>query len=764
MEQDRYFPRQISDRPQEANVALAVEPVDTLLASMSGRTLTQGWDVVTAMSAPKLNDLLVQQYVANLVTGDALPPINGTVSIVGDISAQFVDVVLGPPLISFNPQLAPRQAFLKIGFISGLVMLTKVDGEATTVLSAQTITPQANFQLSGVVPLASVEGEVNQNHVVIDIKNGGTFSAHLGFETGAATILGQFFLDLIIKSGSKFHYLVGTIITGQNTQLSPVLFDFDTQIDGTDSNDTGRVLLFIATTFNPNRGAQTSLDIANIVPQGFSTTVLVSGRVVFQNVLQPAFANRFQPSGITVNSSQTVNGSQPNPDNSFELTFQGTLDAGQVGGRDGSLIVFTSAVPDTEAGFGSKPGDIQVPLTTMTVSPQNNQITFSWNETWGQLFLVEVEGRGGGNFSGNVTMTTDSASSTTATVDPATDVVTFNGSIGVAIGFQSANSVASILNAIAQETGNMGRAAANTINGALSGLLQFQLPGIDTFAVSQLLFPQEHILSLQNAFVPGDLAIFGDLQTTGIEVSPIAPTVTESQQLTFTSNSQSVRWSVNGQGTINPQGVYTAPAMITNISTDVVTATDTSDATRSASAAVTLMVNGLTVAPFFVLAIAGGAGQQFTAAVAGQSQAVTWSLTPNDGSGGTLTASGSYTPPASVTGPVAAKATATSSATPSVAGNALIIITPAGSGTLPVTPAITTTPLTPGGTQQFSAPGDVIWSILPNLGSISPAALYTAPANIEAPATVVAIAISKTASNQIGTGVVLLGPSLQKDR
>ena len=242
---------------------LTASPVDSILAQMQGLTITQGWDVVCAMQADRINDLLAQQYVMNLSGGETLPPISDTVPVIENISVQFVDLTLGPPLISFSPTLAPQELNLTIDFLSGTVTTVQVSGSGsarvTTVLSSQVISPEDGYALTGVVPLKSVVGEVQNNHdVVLDIVNGKAFAAGLGITGGAETTLGQYFLTWLQDHISGFQYKLGTLVYNPGgTDLTPAGdFEFATQFDATDPNDKGRLLLFIPTTYHPGGGSQ----------------------------------------------------------------------------------------------------------------------------------------------------------------------------------------------------------------------------------------------------------------------------------------------------------------------------------------------------------------------------------------------------------------------------------------------------------------------------------------------------------------------------
>lgn len=75
---------------------VTAHPIDSILSQMQAKTITMGWDVVCAMEADRINDLLEQQYVTNLSQGSTLPSINATVPVIENISVQFVNLTLAP--------------------------------------------------------------------------------------------------------------------------------------------------------------------------------------------------------------------------------------------------------------------------------------------------------------------------------------------------------------------------------------------------------------------------------------------------------------------------------------------------------------------------------------------------------------------------------------------------------------------------------------------------------------------------------------------
>jgi hypothetical protein len=160
--------------------------------------------------------------------------------------------------------------------------------------------------------------------------------------------------------------------------------------------------------------------------------------------------------------------------------------------------------------------------------------------------------------------------------------------------------------------------------------------------------------------------------TIAINPTSAAVIAAQSSPVQFTAtvsgpSNKAVIWSVSGKGcnggpcgTISTNGLYTPPASpIANApQTDTVTVTSAADATQTISAAVTIN-NPIQVTitspapPQFSIEATTASTQQITAQVTGTTDtAVVWSLTGtgcNGGPCGTLSASGLYTAPSSLT-------------------------------------------------------------------------------------------------------------------
>src|ERR1035437_3881829 len=148
------------------------------------------------------------------------------------------------------------------------------------------------------------------------------------------------------------------------------------------------------------------------------------------------------------------------------------------------------------------------------------------------------------------------------------------------------------------------------------------------------------------------------MQATGqttlrLAVTPTSATLRASQTQQFkatvtgTTNT-AVTWSLNPVlGTITSTGLYTAPASITSSQTVTVIASSAADSSKTETATVSLQPSVSVVVSPTGAALRASQTQQFKATVTGTTNtAVTWSLNPVLG---TITSTGLYTAPASIT-------------------------------------------------------------------------------------------------------------------
>src|SRR6202023_984049 len=159
----------------------------------------------------------------------------------------------------------------------------------------------------------------------------------------------------------------------------------------------------------------------------------------------------------------------------------------------------------------------------------------------------------------------------------------------------------------------------------------------------------------------------------------------------------------------------------------------------------------------------GGQAQQFAALTMDAiNPAVNWSISPSGT--GSISSTGLYSAPATVSTQQAVTVTATSVQDNSKTASATIALYPPASVSVtPASPALYSSQ-----TQQFSAvvanapTQSVTWSVSPaGLGSINSSGLYTVPATINAQQTVTVIAASVADPTKTGSATVTLGQESQ---
>jgi hypothetical protein len=177
-----------------------------------------------------------------------------------------------------------------------------------------------------------------------------------------------------------------------------------------------------------------------------------------------------------------------------------------------------------------------------------------------------------------------------------------------------------------------------------------------------------------------------------IAISPGTSALYRAKTAQFTASianhsNTAVNWSVSGDGSIDANGLYTAPNIIAQQETATITATSQADTSKSASSTVTLAPVSLAVAPSSTTLYIGQQ-MQFAATVQqSDDTGVDWALSGTNCSGdscGTIDANGLYTAPSSVT-PVKVTKLVSSSAGPWVSNGTINTNMPFGGGPNPPT-------------------------------------------------------------------------------
>ena len=250
-----------------------------------------------------------------------------------------------------------------------------------------------------------------------------------------------------------------------------------------------------------------------------------------------------------------------------------------------------------------------------------------------------------------------------------------------------------------------------------------------------------------------------------MQVSPSSVSVTPGQSTQFSVSTTgglaaAASWSlVPNVGSI-ANGVYTAPSSVSTQTAVTLIATNVSDPTKTASAAITIQPSVVSAVSVSVspstASLTSSQIAQFSATVNGAaSSGVTWSVSPAVGS----IANGAYTAPASIAASQTVTVTATSQADPTKSASAAVTLVPVSIGLSPATIS-----LAPSKSAQFMATvtgasnTSVTWSITPSVGSVSNG-LYLAPSTVSAAQTVTLTATSVADATKTAQATISLTPS-----
>lgn len=268
-------------------------------------------------------------------------------------------------------------------------------------------------------------------------------------------------------------------------------------------------------------------------------------------------------------------------------------------------------------------------------------------------------------------------------------------------------------------------------------------------------------IALAAVAIAGAAVLVVRLSSGRVVVSPATADlkISEHQQFTATVGGAPgpVRWSINPKtGTIDSQGVYTAPRSVSTQATVTVTATNVKNPNKSSNSRITLEPGREVVelSPEGATLTAGESAQ-FTANVSGIGNSVHWSIKPEVG---TISRDGRYTAPAPVPDETTIEVTAASEVDTDRSATAVVTLKPV---TVTLNPRSATALASSnvrfeailGGTSNHG----VRWT-LSGPGSVSKNGVYFAPKDISERKTAQVIATSSADPTKSTIAVVKLQP------
>jgi hypothetical protein len=723
---------------------------EELVSLTAGQSVLGGWDAVCAMSMERVNAMFLQQFLQS----DPTSP-KRLLQVITAVNTDLwiLEVALGPALISFET----TSAQITMPIVRG--SLTCVDSIQGTITNVLQIAPDSAY-LTGPLSLSSVKGSVTgTGQVWADLAANAWIPAIESVDQIVATQIGQAIQAFFTNNPTQYE-LGGLGSSDVQACLTPTAFFFALQAPPVPGGD-GCVLLLIQTT---GQGGPVQPLPSYPIPDGSTAALLISNEVIFSGLIPSSFNSQFASAKMQF-SGQQSDGAWTTTSSGGSIgcgIIQGTFTWGQV------TYPFSC-----DSALESSPQSVAVPGDAFTACAAGGAIALNWAPSWNQYwcyltYVAAAAAESSASDSWNMPVYTPtwsncglvgSYSMTANATVGANNVISFSGSPTVSFGPQSEPDwwQKNMEGDWVADTA-LTSAVKNQVSAALGSLT---LPDVNTFSLVNLLFPAQHAISLSTASVPCDLLAVGLLQaplTVTPETSKIAPGATVQMTATDTSgNAVSANWEVSyGAGTISANGLYTAPAAISQPELNVVTAINTAN-TQQTGGSMVIVANAppasaLQVSPGTV-SITSGQNCVFQISDGqGNAIAATCALNPEVGSirAGLQTGEFIYTAPASVASPQSVSLVATSTANSAESGTASLTLLPATAVT--VTPAGAGT-VVAGGTLAISAGANGIssleWIVYPmGTGAVTPdpdnslSATYTAPASVTGETNVTIVAFN----------------------
>ncbi|SSB97067.1 hypothetical protein SAMN04488697_106331 [Pseudomonas sp. 43mfcvi1.1] len=555
-----------------------------LVNQMQGKSLTYGWDAITLYDQRKANELLFQLYVERFdsETGYFEPMTMLAPWGDGSYVENIYGLKLSAPRLSFetsDPSL-PAKARLTMDMIGGMIVSTKkYSGGRLFVSKMLKVLPVGGptLWMDQPVTKAVVTGA---GDVLIDLSNADNFMADFVIGDMTMAAVGQRFKEYFndnIPSEQKV-FPLGRLDGDLNGILTPKNFEVRTMrsdpnaLFGDEQYGDGAVILFITLKDGEDGKSYPNANAIYLIPadgggERYTGTMLLSSRILFDKVMRgPATADIGY--GISFLDYTPENGG--GSDIGWSLRgASGGLDLEFVHDyrvRDDDFPATFKA--DLYSHFKADEGG-----PALTIKGAGTRIEFVWSKTYTTRFsrVIHWSWPTGDEWDyGDLTFVCNYRVNFDVVLDKVTGVVDFNRNEGSSA-FNMAVTGFEHLFDLKWEGINMIPKIEEFFRPKLLEILkELSTPTIDTFLLRNLLFPGHNALHLTEAFVPGDLAVFGEIDPllTSTVLSPRNSTVEAAYAFQFNLSPQptNVRWSardVDGQvslpDVISSSGYFTAP-------------------------------------------------------------------------------------------------------------------------------------------------------------------------------------------------------------
>lgn len=626
---------------------------NSIVDTLRNRSAAYGWDFVVAYSREKVNHLMMQQYIEKTSAGDEYLPLD----VPSMLGLEFRDIIIGPPLISFeNSSIASSRAIVRRKIISG----TLIHSDGGQVVRWENITPADDYAFLISVDLEYGSGIVTDSlNVSINFKKGTLLNIE-GMNSVPADILEGFRKNLSERDNE---YILGTIKGNTaGATIYPKKFIVRTQpapgasLRNSDSFGDGAVLLFVATNLNESGGSAPLNDYPYLLADGRSAALIMGSHAFFGNVLK----NHFD-SYIKEASYQYV---PPDNNNPARLDFTGgyiesqNIITGKYSGSAGWASVVTHYQSSNSAGV---PGRAQLQMNGFSLTIDNGDAAatklvgkFSalpYDQHFlGKSTIYHMDGTIEEQFTKAYPFSRGGQFEATLSLD-GQYTIKFSSVGNLSLEAKPIDN--SLLTIISVDPTQI---MSREFTTALNDVNLLTLPQINTFYIQHILFPTQEVLSFDKVAIPGDIVMFGNINTnlTNLRITPTETLLAAGKTLQFTANPPAnVSWLISpaGYGTISSSGLYTAPSQAAVRAPEMVKVTAKNAQGATTSALVTVVPSSIELSAS-VLVINQASAQpsyQLRASVVSNSYttaSVNWSLASDSVFGeGTITQNGIYTPP-----------------------------------------------------------------------------------------------------------------------
>ena len=629
----------------DTRTAVGGKSREELLKALAVKPSTFGWDALVVYNRGRANALLMQQYIQKLTAENYLQPIYDEIKVDDENKLHLFGAQLGVPRMSFETaDINKPLARLTMAITAGMSILkSEPIGGFIGIHSISRPNGAAGPKLWLEIPLKAVQGSVNEAGTVsINLSEMEKFDTNLFSDKHSIDNAKEFFLALFKANPAYQTYILGILDSTADSDLRPEFFDIRThaapggKTRGAANFGDGAVVLFVTLKEGKNGTfPATDADLEYMIPSDengtkYSSAVLLSNKVLFNKLMLPV---------LNVNTAvqfelTTPTDSEGNPLHIYARAISGDFiypkdmkfESSMNTGDDTHYSTLTSLEESTirvtaDGGF-----------TGLRFQTLNDTFNIKWQAYSESKWNQEVKVEGGDDFgeNGYFTLEMDTDIDMTVELDSSTGVIRFLMASGQ--GFSMGNFDWLEFFSFDSRFDLMALFTSTVDEDFYDKYLDLKLPDIDTFLLQNLLFPDQNSMVLTDAHVPGDLAVFGNVNPslTSFVISPENPVLSAGASLKFTTDPviQGVEWKcrvlpgdtsgITGSFSANGDGTYTAPSTVEMAGREaqqvIITATGNTQRTvaASSSALVSIVSNIISVDPLFKV-VAPGNPIEFTA-------------------------------------------------------------------------------------------------------------------------------------------------------